>query len=205
VYNYGLSGYGPQQMLARLHSGSLPAEVPEANGIAIYVFIDAHVERAIGSMYVYNAWGDDMPYYTATLSGQLERHGSFRTGRPVLSSLYEWLGQTEFAHYYNLNIPGKLSAGDYWLTARIIAEARDEFMRQYPAGQFYVAIYPDEGDYFESIEPYFDEFGLKILNYDEWLKLDAAQGTAFVGDGHPTGKANRQVAGWIVQDLGIGQ
>ncbi|MCB0213954.1 MAG: SGNH/GDSL hydrolase family protein, partial [Anaerolineae bacterium] len=42
-YNYGLSGYGPQQMLAKLQSDDLATEVTESDGIAIYIFIDAHV------------------------------------------------------------------------------------------------------------------------------------------------------------------
>lgn len=205
AYNYGFSGYGPQQMLARLQSNELSAEVPEREGIGLYIFIDAHVERAIGSMYVYNAWGANMPYYTVNWRGQVARHGSFKTGRPLLSSLYQWLGTTEFAHYTNLNIPSPLRPAHYWFTVRLIAEARDEFLRRYPGNQFYVVIYPDEGDYFEDMAAYFDEFGLKVLNYDEWLKLDVADGTAFKDDGHPTGKANRQVAAWIAEDLGLGR
>ncbi|RMF01144.1 MAG: hypothetical protein D6768_11260 [Chloroflexi bacterium] len=203
AYNYGFSGYGPQQMLSKLQSGTLPAEIPQSDGIGVYVFIDAHVERAIGSMYVYNAWGADMPYYTVNWRGQLERRGTFRSGRPFISALYEGLAQTEFARYTHLNIPGTLRAQHYRLTAQIIAAARDEFSRQYPGSPFYVLVYPDEGDYFESINPYFEEFGLRILNYDEWLKLDVGQGTAFHGDGHPTGKAHRQVAGWLALDLGL--
>jgi hypothetical protein len=203
AYNYGFSGYGPQQMLARLQSDELSREVPQREGIGLYVFIDAHVERAIGSMYVYNAWGAEMPYYTVNWRGGVEQRGNFREGRPLLSSLYSWLGATEFARYTNLNIPSPLRAGDYWLTARLVAEARDEFLRRYPTSQFYVVVYPDEGDYFEEIGPYFEEFGLKVLNYDEWLKLDAVAGTAFKDDGHPTGVANRQVAEWIALDLGL--
>jgi hypothetical protein len=205
VYNYGFSGYGPQQMLAFLQQPSFPAPISEATGVGIYVFIDGHVERAIGSMYVYNAWGADMPYYTLNWRGQLERKGSFRSGRPIVSTLYSWLGETEFARYFNLNIPGTLQSGHFWLTARIIAEARDEFKKQYPDSKFYVVIYPDEGDYYEDIAPYFAEFQLTVLNYDEWLKLDAETGTAIKGDGHPTGAAHKQVAEWITQDLGINQ
>ena len=191
-------------MLARLQSDTLAKAVPEQQGIGLYIFIDAHVERAIGSMYVYNAWGAEMPYYTVNRRGQVERRGSFREGRPLVSSLYAWLGTTEFARYTNLNIPSPLQAGHYWLTARLVAEARDTFLQRYPDSQFYVVVYPDEGDYFEEIGPYFEEFGLKVLNYDEWLKLEAAAGTAFKDDGHPTGLANRQVAEWIAADLGLG-
>ncbi len=201
TYNYGFSGYGPQQMLAKLQSDDLAAEVPETDGIAIYVFIDAHVERAIGSMFVYNNWGEQMPYYTTDWSGNLVRKGNFKTGRPLLSSLYSALGDTEFAKYYNLNIPGNLTGSHYGKAARIIAGARDAFREKYDSDEFYVVIYPDEGDYFEDMQPHFEAAGLKILNYDERMKLDPAAGLSIKGDGHPTGKAHKIVAEWIAEDL----
>ena len=200
-YNYGLSGYGPQQMLAKLQSDDLATEVPETEGIAIYVFIDAHVERAIGSMYVYNNWGDQMPYYTTDWQGHLVRRGNFTTGRPLVSSLYWWLGQREIAKYYHINLPNELTSRHYGQAARIIAEARDTFRAKYHSDDFYVVIYPDEGDYFEDMEPFFDQYGLNILNYDERMKLNPDEGLAFKGDGHPTGRANQIVAGWIIEDL----
>lgn len=200
-YNYGLSGYGPQQMLAKLQSDDLAAEVPEAEGIVIYVFIDAHVERAIGSMYVYNNWGDQMPYYTTTRQGDLVRRGNFTSGRPLVSTLYRWLGQREIARYYNINLPNELTNRHYGHAARIIAEARDTFRTKYNSDAFYVVIYPDEGDYFEDMEPFFNQYGLNILNYDERMKLDPDQGLAIAGDGHPTGQANQIVAGWIIEEL----
>jgi hypothetical protein len=204
VYNYGFSGYGPQEMLAKLQSDDLAHEVTETQGLLVYVFIDAHVERAIGSMYVYNSWGEQMPYYTLNWQGELVRQGNFTTGRPLLSGLFWFLGQSEIAKYYRVNIPAKLTSSHYGLTARIIAEARNTFQAKYNHDDFYVVIYSDEGDYFEDMLPYFEQFGLKILNYDERLKLNSDEGLAIAGDGHPTGKAHRIVAGWIVTDLGIG-
>ncbi len=203
-YNYGLSGYGPQQMLAKLQSDELAEEVSETKGILIYTFIDAHVERAIGSMYVYNAWGDRMPYYTTDWRGNLFRRGNFKTGRPLLSALYEVLADSEIAKYYHLNIPGELRPGHYRQAVRIIAVARDTFRAKFNSDDFYVVIHPDEGDYFEDMEPYFQAAGLKILNYDELMKLDPDQGLAIKGDGHPTGKAHQIVAQHIVADLGLG-
>lgn len=201
AYNYGLSGYGPQQMLAKLQSDDLITEVPEGEGIVIYVFIDAHVERAIGSMYVYNNWGDQMPYYTTTWQGDLVRQGNFTTGRPLVSSLYWWLGQREMARYYNINLPNELASHHYGQAARIIAEARDTFRAKYNSDEFYVVIYPDEGDYFEDMEIFFDQYNLNILNYDERMKLNPDEGLAIKGDGHPTGQAHQIVADWIVEDL----
>ena len=203
-YNYGLSGYGPQQMLARLQSDNLRHEIPEKEGIAIYTFIDGHVERALGSMYVYNAWGDQMPYYALDWQGNLVRRGNFTTGRPLVSTLYSLLGQSEIARYYNVNIPPKLRDRHYAFAARVIAEARDTFKAKYHSDNFYILIYPDEGDYFEDLQSHFETFGLRILNYDERMKLNPDEGLAIPGDGHPTGRAHQIVAGWVVEDLGIG-
>ena len=203
-YNYGLSGYGPQQMLAKLQSDDLSREVPETEGITIYVFIDGHVERALGSMYVYNAWGDQMPYYTLDWQDNLVRRGNFTTGRPLISALYSTLAQSEIAKYYNVNIPPRLADRHYSFAARVIAEARDVFKAKFNSDDFYVVIYPDEGDYAEDIIPYFERLGLKYLNYDERIKLSSEEGLSIAGDGHPTGKAHQMVAEWIVEDLAIG-
>jgi len=202
-YNYGLSGYGPQQMLAKLQSDALAQEIPQKEGIAIYVFIDGHVERALGSMYVYNAWGDQMPYYTLNWRGNLVRRGNFTTGRPVISTLYSVLGKSEIASYFNVNIPPDLKDRHYRFAARVIAEARNTFRAKFNSDNFYVVVYPDEGDYLEDLEPHFKEVGLNILNYDERMKLDVDRNLAIAGDGHPTGKAHQIVAEWVVQDLGL--
>ena len=202
-YNYGFSGYGPQQMLAVLQSDQLDNEVAESDGLAIYTFIDAHVERAIGSMYVYNAWGDQMPYYALDWRGNLVRRGNFTTGRPMLSAIYGWLGHSEIAKYFNVNIPGELQDRHYAHAVRIIAEARDTFQARYGGNQFYVVIYPDEGDYFEDMEAHFKAAGLKVLNYDERMQIEKDPELSLTGDGHPTGKAHEIVAGWIVEDIGI--
>jgi hypothetical protein len=114
------------------------------------------------------------------------------------------LGQTEFAKYYNLNIPAPLFDQHYALAVRIIAEARDAFQTQYNSDQFYVVIYPDEGDYFEDMQSHLEAAGLKLLNYDEQLKLDVDQGLAIEHDGHPTGNAHEIVAGWLADDLNLG-
>jgi hypothetical protein len=203
-YNYGLSGYGPQQMLAMLQSGLLDEAVAETDGMVIYTFIDAHVERAIGSMYVYNAWGDQMPYYALDRRGNLVRRGNFTTGRPMLSAIYGWLEHSEIAKYFNVNIPGELRDRHYAHAARIMAEARDTFQETYNSDQFYVVIYPDEGDYFEDMEVHLKAAGLKVLNYDERMKIEKDPDLSIIGDGHPTGNAHQIVAGWIVDDTGIG-
>ncbi|MDD5455184.1 MAG: hypothetical protein PHW62_06795, partial [Candidatus Ratteibacteria bacterium] len=52
VYNYGCSGYGPNMMLAQLSEKDLSSEIKEKKGIAVYLFIDNHIRRAIGDIYI---------------------------------------------------------------------------------------------------------------------------------------------------------
>ena len=107
------------------------------------------------------------------------------------------------AKYYNLNIPA-LRDSHYQFAVRLMAEARDTFRAKFKSDQFYVLIYPDEGDYFEDMAAHLVAAELKVLNYDELLKLDEAAGLAIAGDGHPTAKAHQIVAQQIVADMGIG-
>ncbi len=214
VYNYGFSGYGPQQMLAQLQSADLRETILEKKsvlkegdfkaGMAVYVFIDAHVERAIGSMFVHNNWGAEMPYYRFNWRGDVIRQGNFTSGRPVIATLYTTLAKSEIATYYRLNLPLGLANRHYRFTARLIAAARDTFREKFQSDDFYILIYPDEGDYVADMIPHFEDFQLQYLNYDEMLKLDRA-GYGIEGDGHPTGKAHAQVARAMVEDLGIGE
>src|SRR5205823_112128 len=62
-YNYGVSGYGPAQLLALARSGRLRQEVPEPDGYALFFLIPAHVGRVVGSSTVSTGWGRHFPYY----------------------------------------------------------------------------------------------------------------------------------------------
>jgi hypothetical protein len=83
-YNYGVSGYGPHHMLAQLQQGNLTKEIHETNGIAIYTFTDHHIDRAIGTMKVYNQWEQHAPYIPSDLVVDSCRH-RLRVAQPLIS------------------------------------------------------------------------------------------------------------------------
>ena len=58
VYNYGFCGYGPQQMLALLEDHRIDPLIDGRDVIGVYLFIDAHVQRAVGSMVVVTTWAN---------------------------------------------------------------------------------------------------------------------------------------------------
>ncbi len=198
-YNYGVSGYGPQHMLAQLQNRNLRAEVSQPQGVAVYTFICSHINRAIGSMEVHNTWGASMPYYALNPDGQLERRGNFVSGRPVLAVVYAVLGLSQTARYFNLQLP-RLTDDHYELTARILAAAAHQFEAQFgPGNPVYVLIYPDQQGCTGQLLPQFDKLGLKYLDYSRLFTR--AQADLWQPDGHPSPRAQQLVAEKLAQDL----
>jgi hypothetical protein len=200
-YNYGVSGYGPHYVLAQLQRGALPTEIQEHTGIAIYTFIDHHINRAIGTMRVYNQWEQHAPFYTLDAHDRLVRRGDFTSGRPLLSFLYWVMGRRQILQYYNINFPPRIREEHIQLTARIITEARMAFHQQFPNAEFYVLFYPGVRHGHDLI-PYLATAGVKYLDYSHLIDWPQSEFTQ-ADSAHPTAQGHRVVAAQLAKDLGI--
>jgi hypothetical protein len=201
-YNYGVSGYGPHYMLAQLQRGNLTQEINENHGIAIYTFIDHHIDRAIGTMRVYNLWEQHAPFYTLDAHDRLVRQGDFTSGRPLVSFLYWVMGKSHVFQYYNITFPPRIREEHVRLTARIIAEARTAFHKQFPSADFYVLLYPGvRGG--EDIIPYLAQAGVKYLDYAYFINWPHPGLTLEDVGAHPTAQGHRIVVAKLAKDLGI--
>jgi len=199
AYNYGVPGYGTQQMLAKLQSSSVKYEVNEKSGVLFYIYLeDVHEGRVIGQMNVVNGWANNFPYYKLNKEGKPEYRGTFSTGRPVLSVVYGLLGKSQLVRYLGLNLPN-LDAESYLLTAKLIDESRNLFNKQFPDSEFYVVLYPKRNAH-RKIVPYLEQAGIRYLDYFDLFDPDA-DGYNFKGDGHPTPKSNQILAQRLVSDI----
>jgi hypothetical protein len=204
-YNYGCPGYSPQQLLARLEAGGMPKEIPQRKGTGIYTFIDHHIERAIGSMAVYDLWGQTLPYYYLD-HGELRRDGNFTTGRPVISYAYRRLGQSQIVKYFGMNFPPRIAERHTALTGAIIKRMASQFQKEFPGSDFRVVFYPGSrhvGD----IAPELRQAGIEVLDYS--VLFDRAKpeyhilGDQYPGSEHPSAYANKVFAGALAKDLRI--
>jgi peptidoglycan hydrolase-like protein with peptidoglycan-binding domain len=200
-YNYGVVGYGPQSMLATLQRANMAREIQEPQGILVYLFIDGHFYRAIGSMHVHSAWGHHLPFYTVEAQNLLVRNGDFTSGRPLRALFYRVLGASQIATYFGIDLPGRLTDTHITLTARIIEEARDVFRHKFQSDRFYVLLYPGANNARRMI-PAFVRAGISYLDYSALFDANQ-QEFHIVGDGHPTPQAYRTVAIRLAHDLGI--
>ena len=197
AYNYGVPGFGTQQMLATLESGRIPSEVPQSSGIVFYLYLpETHESRVIGEMQVFNTFASKFPYYELDASGDLFRGGNLTTGRPFVSRAYSLLSASQAVKHYGLNFP-KRTKHHYQLTAKIIEQSRDLCKRQLDCDEFYVVVYPRPIDI--KILPYLNEAGIKCLDYST-LFDPLAVGMSHPIDEHPSPEANRVLAQQLVID-----
>ena len=200
VYNYGFHGYGPQEMLAKLQEGNFLEEIQESSGIIIYTYLpEVHELRAIGSMYVYNGWGANMPYYKITSDNELVRQGNFSTGRRFTSFVYKILGRSFLVKYFNLQIPAQVKEEHYALTARILEESRNILNALGKANKFYVVIYPTKNTELKLL-PYLRKAKIKYFDYSNLFDPALSQ-YYIIGDGHPSPQAYRVLAEQIAEDV----
>jgi len=199
-YNYGVGGYGPQQMLIRLKETAIRDEIKQRRGIFIYVFIDAHIARAAGSMKIISHWGKGMPCYIIDNNGKLIRKGDFRTVRPVRTFIYDIIGKSNIARSFKLDWPPGYPEQDILLTYRIIEDSYEAYKKDFGNDEFYVLIFPGS-KFGKRLIPYLKRCGIKYLDYSG---IDF-RGKEFKveGDTHPCPKAYRILAEKLTKDLGI--
>lgn len=197
-YNFAYSGYGPHQMLARLESGSPKNIVKESAGIAFYIYINDHVNRAIGTMTNYGYNGGNAPYFHEVGNG-LKHDGLFKDARRIRSWFYEILLKSNILKLFKIGYPFTISEADYELTAEIMAQASRDYKKQFGNDNFYVIIYPTTVDS-SLIIRLLKQKGVKVLDYSK-LFNPTDKKYAIPYDEHPTALANEVLIKHLVKDI----
>lgn len=198
IINAAFRGYGPQQMLAMLEDGRLDAALEGRSVTAVYLFIDAHVQRAIGSMAVVTAWGADMPRYVLDASGQPQLMGSFRSSRPFVNALYAIASKSNILRHYRVELPPRSDA-QFLLTARLIEASALRIANIADESHFYVVLHPSVKTG-ELLKPHLEGTGVEVLDYTGLWSPDDTR-YAIEGDWHPTPLAHRTLADKLAADI----
>jgi len=198
-YNYGFHGRGPFDILAELENINFQSEVREKNGILIYVFIDDHVHRAIGSSSVWG-WKFHGVYYRQAEDGKLVRAGSFLTGKPFLTRIYQILGKSRILRVLKISFPIRIRDPHIKLAASAIWQIKENFNAQYPRGEFYVLIYPSS-QFGGRLIDYLKGMGIRYLDYRHLFFNNDPRFRLPEGDDHPSALAHKTIAEKLVEDL----
>lgn len=197
--NYGVPGWGTQQMLTLLESRRLASQMYSPANTGVYLYLpEIHESRVVGEMDIVNSFGRDFPCYELDSEGLLQRHGSFSSGRPLTTFAYGVMGKSRTRAFLGLNFPRR-SPEHYTLTAAIIDRSRELFLEQFPGSRFLVVVYPGHAAATPTVE-LCRNAGIEILDLQGLFDPSASE-MQYFGDGHPTPLANRTVAKAIADFL----
>ncbi len=205
-FNYGFSGYGPQNMLALLEDDAYLKPVVDLiqnkDSIycpaVIYTFIDHHVMRALGSLSVM-IYGQDLPYYQIE-NGEVKRTGSFSSDRRLLTNALRFLSHSNILKALKVDFPFKVDDKSIDTTVKIIARSRDLVSMKLNHSNFYVVIYP--GSTLASvIKPKLEALSINVLDYTGTESgFDMSTMTIPI-DRHPNGAGHRHIANLLARDI----
>src|SRR5262249_26474366 len=139
------------------------------------------LRRALGSMSM--PWTWDFPYYYRDQTARLRRLGSFRSGRPWETFLFDLLSRSNALAYLGVDFPTHLSHGDIALSAQIILESKTTYERKFPGNPFYVLILPESQDYLHEFREALTERGIQFLSIDPY---PISNRDRLPGDPHPS-------------------
>lgn len=199
VCNCAAGGYGPQQMLAQLESGRLDDLVRDRTIVAVYTFIDGHLQRAIGSMRVVTTWGGNMPCYQLDQRDNPTHLGSFNQARVIQTSLDRLCSRSQILKYFRLDVPPYTSDSHVHLTARIIEKSAELLERKASRCRFYLLFYPGS-KLVRRLGREFEGSSVQVLDYSKLIdRHDPAYRMKF--DGHPPPQLHHTVASQLALDI----
>ena len=192
-YNYGFSGMGPFDVLARLETVDFAQEVAQSSGVVLYTFLDSHIDRTMGRMSI-AGWQSPRAYYEVTETG-LTRKGTFRTGRPVTTLAYRVLARSALLRALRIDIPPRITSTDIGATARVIVEMDAVVRRRLPDSRFCVLFYPGWSNYASRIIPALTAKDICHVDFGQLFRGDSDPVYYLrEDDKHPTPAAYQRVA-----------
>lgn len=188
VYNYGVSGYGPAQMLDQIRSRRLSQEVVLAPAQACYFLISSHTYRLQGHWYVVGGWGGGFSRYRLQGS-QLVRLGSFgETMTPweflACYSLAGW-GLHRYLAPPDKDVPDS-EAKD--LLVAVLLESQRALDREFGSCPLTVAVRYRFG-WAEELKSRLAAGGVRT-----WRQAESKPLPRIAGDGHPDARGHQWIA-----------
>ncbi len=196
TYNYGIFGYGPNNILAMFRKRNISAEVKQSKGIALYFFIEDHINRVKGR----ESWSGSSPYFTLDKAGMPKSSGSFDSEKPLSSLARKVFYYLRFRLYLLrvLNLyPDRITDADLSLTVAIIREIDNEYQKQFD-GDFVVVMHPVSSQrYYVKIMRMLKEQGVTVISPDYMAEED----DIIPMDGHPSGDFNSRFGPSVIESL----
>jgi hypothetical protein len=199
VYNFGVAGYGPHQMLSALEHDIVARIVMDDSSpkIAIYQAIPDHIQRAAGLV----VWDKDGPRYALDSGGNASFAGNFDDGR-IPGQLANQLNKS-LIYKKIFERPRGVKDGDVALFVGIVKRAKELLQEEYKS-EFHIIFWDDpRNDIVENALSRLDDLNIPVHLITEILP-DYAQDSSrykIANDGHPKAETHQKVAQYILTHI----
>jgi len=203
VYNFGVFGQSPATLYLHAREDDSWKGVNERDGVAVYVYIDDHLNRVIGSLAAVANWDGLLPKIRLKSDQRAEYKGTYKNDEPFITGLYAWvykkLWNSETRKFFRIaNWPAFYREADFTFLGATILDLKEEYLRRVGKGEFVVVIYP-----LSMTAPWLrkelERRGIAYIDYSADSRIGDI--TFFPYEGHPTGESNRKVATILAADL----
>lgn len=197
VYNFGVHGYGPHQMLSAIEHGMVNSIVKNEVRYVIYQSVyPEHIRRALG----FRSWDQHGPMYKlgndmqAYYAGHFDDHLRNKSGLWQKSSIYRKI----------MSYTPRIHKTDQYLFIAIICKSKQLLVKKYPKAEFHMIVW----DWTEGRDKWvFDELqrkGIYIHNINDILpdknKLNLVYKIS-EADKHPNAFAQKIIAQYILNHV----
>ena len=116
--------------------------------------------------------------------------------------------RSNIGRYLKINLPLWITQSHINLLCAIILEAKKAFQSNFPGSSFYVLFHPMgcDREKNQKVKERLNDMNIKFFYCKEniFYMIEKTGSVEIPHDGHPTGRANEEVAKFVVEKLSIG-
>lgn len=199
-YNLGMDGYGPNLVLDLLsHENDFRLDgIHGKRGVAIYTFIDHHIERLLGSMSTVNFTKRFSNYQLE--DGKLVHLGSFEQSRPVVQFLFEFFSHSEMLKFFKIDFPFKNKSTD--LMVAVTQGIKNKVLEKFGIERMIFVIYPGQFMHQVDLAEKLREADIEVIDFSKFdIKKHSRGRHQLFGDGHPSPLGYRIYSDLLTSEL----
>ena len=201
-YNFAFQGGGPFDAMARLDTYDAAAEIAEREGIAVYVYIDDHVNRLTDTTRT-ASWRRNAVYYEPGPDGRFEHRGTFRSARPLRSTLFALIGGSHVLRALGVHWPTGIHDDAIELTAAALADFGRRFRDRVPGAELVVVAYPGQWAS-GKLGVHLETLGVRYYDFKDLFSSEDPEYRISDVDRHPNAKGQQTLARALARELGVG-
>lgn len=203
-YNAAFSGYGPNDVLARILKYHFLSDIQPQDGLGLYLYTDNHIKRFVHAMSVLQ-WSARPIALEKQSPNTYNVLGRLQDTQPLRYFLLKWLSRSRLMSYFNIDWPMEITASDYDRLAEVFKAIEYQYkMKTQSTNPFIVVLYPERSTTtnIHYLKQSLDKMRILHIDYTATEMENRIPVPSRIDyDGHPTSSAYKHLAEMISTDL----